>query len=260
MRNVRLTLAGVAVSGSLIAGTICVILLIGPVIAFDAWPARGIGAGEGRALVVSDVPPSARALLGTGGFAPVSAPAARTSAAPVTRSAPVSPTARPRVRAGSHARRRRATRRAARSTSVGGAPTPKSSQPSTGGGAKAPESSNPPPAGSPATESASTTSRAGSVGGSTGGASATSDTGGSSAAVSDNPATKGKGRDRGDGNRTATPTSSSTATATAPADTAGGTDSVGPSTPVSLASGKGSGKKTPPGQAKKAGRKSDGGD
>src|SRR5215212_8854804 len=87
MGNVRLTLAGVAVSGSLIAGTICVILLIGPVIAFDAWPARGVGAREGRALVVSDVPPAGRALLGTGGFAPMEAPVPRSSAAPPTRAA-----------------------------------------------------------------------------------------------------------------------------------------------------------------------------
>ena len=74
MGNVRLTLAGVAVSGSLIAGTICVVLLISPIIAFDAWPARRIGAGEGRALVVSDVRPAARALLATGGFAPLRVP------------------------------------------------------------------------------------------------------------------------------------------------------------------------------------------
>jgi len=236
MGNVRLTLAGVAVSGSLIAGTICVVLLIGPIIAFDAWPARRIGAGEGRALVVSDVRPAARALLATGGFAPLRVPGARTYAAPVTRSAAATSSAEPHVRAGSHRRHRRGTRRATPSASAVAASTPTSSGPSTGGGAKAPESRS--------------TSRAEAESGSTGGASPRADTGGPSTAASHG--TRAKGKHKGDGNGTAT--SSSTATDTAPADTRGGTDGVAQSTPAPSASDKGAGKKIPPGQAKKAGR------
>jgi hypothetical protein len=241
MGNVRLTLAGVAVSGSLIAGAICVVLLIGPVIAFDAWPARSIGAGEGRALVVSDVPPAARALLGVGGFAPVRVPSARTSAAPVARSAAVTSSAKPRARAGSHRRHRRGTRRATPSASAVAASTPTSSAPSTGGGAKAPESRS--------------TSRAGSESGSTRGASARSDTGASPTAAPHTAANKGKHKGKGNGKATL----SSTATHTAPADTGGGTHSVARSTPAPPASDKGAGKKIPPGQAKKTGQRSDDG-
>lgn len=235
MGNVRLTLAGVAVSGSLIAGTICVILLIGPVIAFDAWPARGVGAREGRALVVSDVPPAGRALLGTGGFAPVEAPVPRSSAAPPTRSAAATSSAEPRVPAGSRRRHRRATRRATRPASAVAASRPTSSAPSTGGGTKARASSNQPRAGSPTTESPST-SPAKSERGSTGGAPARSDTGRSPPAASNASAMKGKHKGNGNGNATST----SAAPETAPP-----------------ASDKGSGEKIPPGQAKKAPPKSD---
>ena len=261
MRNVRLTLAGVAISGSLVAATVCIILLIGPVIAFDAWPARGSGAGGGKPLVISDVTPSGRALLGIGRFTLVRAPAARTSAAPVPRSAAVSSSAPPRVHGASHAPRRHAQRRTTRPATPSSARTPRS----IGGGSEAPGSSAP-PAGGAATGSPAPSGE-GSPSGSTGGASPSAGTAGSSTPASDSTTTKGNGgKAKGNG------TSSSTSTASSPVDTAGGTDGGGGTTtssPVassdqqtasSSPKDKGSNKKIPPGQAKKAERKAgDGG-
>src|SRR3954452_20395235 len=87
MRTTRAFIAGLGTTGSLVAAAVCLLVVVGAVVAFNGWPGAGLGNPIDK-LVVNDAP-NAPAPLGRTG--PTAVATGATAAAATVAPAPTGP-------------------------------------------------------------------------------------------------------------------------------------------------------------------------
>src|SRR4051794_19192469 len=87
MRTTRAFIAGLGTTGSLVAAAVCLLVVVGAVVAFNGWPGAGLGNRIDK-LVVDD---SGRAAVPLGRTGPAAVAAGATVAAATVAPAPTGP-------------------------------------------------------------------------------------------------------------------------------------------------------------------------